>query len=159
MTPPGLLLCTLGLKPCATSRDLTADGISQISSANPDRRFLLLEDFLRMAKCSFSELALQRLRLQLLLEPSWHKPPVLSFNDITKVLYLLSFSTLILSEGLARTPCGNHSTTSQVLNPSTLRTPAAAVFDLLCSDLQLRLLLQPAHSLHGFNNPLPLLGE
>jgi hypothetical protein len=48
---------------------------------------------------------------------------------------------------------------SQVLNPSTLRTPAAAVFDFLCSDSQLRLLLQPAHSLHGFNNPLPLLGE
>ena len=38
-------------------------------------------------------------------------------------------------------------------------TPAPAVFGSLCSDSQLRLLLQSAHSLHGFNNPLPLLGE
>ena len=41
----------------------------------------------------------------------------------------------------------------------TLCTPTVVVFNLLCSDLQLRLLLQPAHSLHGFNNPNPLLGE
>jgi hypothetical protein len=44
--------------------------------------------------------------------------PVLSFDDTTKVLHLLSFSTLILQRKLARTPCAQYSTTSQVLNPS-----------------------------------------
>jgi hypothetical protein len=72
------------------------DGISSISSANLDHQFLLLEDFSRMAKCSFSTLALQRLHLILLLERFTAQLPVLSFDNTTKVLYLLSFSTLIL---------------------------------------------------------------
>jgi hypothetical protein len=43
---PFLLHCTLRLKPCIYPQDLMTDGISQVSSVNPDHRFLLLEDFL-----------------------------------------------------------------------------------------------------------------
>jgi hypothetical protein len=47
-----------------------------------------------------------------------HKTPAPCFNDITKVLHLLSFSTLILQRHLCAFLALNHSTTPQVLNPS-----------------------------------------
>jgi hypothetical protein len=73
---------------------------------------------LEMVKCFFSRLSLQRLRLQTLFDPSLTKPPMFYSNNITKVLTLLSFSTLIISDGFVRTPHARRLTTSQVLNPS-----------------------------------------
>jgi hypothetical protein len=118
MTPLGSSSAPSGLNPAQLSRDLTADGISQFSSANPDHRFLLLEDFLRRLNVLSQNLLSNACACNSCSNLPRHKPPGLSFNDTTKVLYLLSFSTLILSEELARTPCAQRSTTSQVLNPS-----------------------------------------
>jgi hypothetical protein len=58
--------------------------------------------------------------------------------------------------------CSSQQIVQQLSSVESLRlcaTPAVAVFDSLCPDSQLRLLLQPAHSLHSFNNPFPLLDE
>jgi hypothetical protein len=99
---PGLLPCTLRLNLSATFPDLTAVGISRLSSANPDRRFLLLEDFLGWLKVPSKDF-LSKPALATLRDPSSIKPPtqtsVLSFNNVTRVLNLLSFSTLITSDG------------------------------------------------------------
>jgi hypothetical protein len=86
-------------------------GFCESSPQDLDRRFLLLEDFLRITMYSFSELTLQHMHLQLLIENFTKKIPMLSFDDFSKVLYLLSFPALILLEELACTPCDKHSTT------------------------------------------------
>ena len=113
-----LLHYTLWLKPRTTSWDLTVDEISLVASANPDRYLLSSNISWGWLSAPSRTCLLLCLHLQTLFKPSSTQIPVLSGNDATKVLNLLSFLSLIPSEVSARTPCGNHSTTSQVLNPS-----------------------------------------
>jgi hypothetical protein len=101
----------LGLNPAQLSRNLPADGTSLLSPANPDRRFLPLEGSFRRLKLLSQNLSSDTCTC--ISCPNSPRPKTLglSINYTTKVLYLLSSLTLIISKVFARTPCGNHSTT------------------------------------------------
>jgi hypothetical protein len=132
MTPPGSSSILHDLNLCATSQDLTTDGIPQSCSTNPDRRFLLLKDSFRRLKLLSQNLSSDTCTLHLLSELSSTQNSWALYHDITRVLCLLSFATLILSEELVRTPCTQ--SFNKFLSVESFQLcalPAAAVVNLL----------------------------
>jgi hypothetical protein len=90
----------LRLKPCATFPRSNGCQNFTVSSTNPGHRFLLLEDSFRRLKLPSQNLSSDNCTGISCSNFSRPKNSWLSFNETTKVLYLLSLSTLIHSEGI-----------------------------------------------------------
>jgi len=149
-TPPELWvsepLCRISLVP---PRDLIAHGDSR-DLLEESRPSVLPNEVCEMTKCLLLYTRSSCVKTcDASCQPSRHNSSMLSFNECEGLSFLRfpPHDLQVPQKSLARTPCDKPSTTLSVEVPSTLRTPAATVCQLVLRFITLNF-TWPSHSLH-----------